>query len=215
MVAADPGKFEAAAADALRECDFVLSAVKVSQLPRDSAREVAVAGRSNAGKSSVINALCGQAALARTSKTPGRTQALNCFRLAPARYLIDLPGYGYAKVSQSQREHWGRELGHYFHAREPLRGLLLVLDIRRGLTPLDRQMIELLAARATPLHCLLNKADKLGRGEARRTLRTVQEALAGSGVTAGAQLFSATRREGLDECRAVLARWLALPTASA
>ncbi len=214
MVAGDPAKFEvdngsSAFAHSLRAARFVLSANRVAQLPADSDAEVAFAGRSNAGKSSVINTLSCNARLARISKTPGRTQALNCFRLAPARYLIDLPGYGYAKVSHAQRNHWHHELGHYFASREALRGLVMVVDARRGLTELDWQMLELLSERRTPVHCLLNKVDKLASGAAHRTLRRAAEALRDHVGGASVQLFSASQRRGLDECYAVLARWLA------
>ncbi len=214
MVAGDPGKFEASgesprgafAYDAAR---FVLSAQKVAQLPPDSVSEVAFAGRSNAGKSSVINTLSRNAGLARISKTPGRTQALNCFRVAEGRYLIDLLGYGYAKVSHAQRNHWRHELGRYFLAREALRGLVLVVDIRRGLTELDWQMIDLLGERRTPLHCLLNKADKLGSNAAHNVVRSVRAELRERRGDAEVQLFSATRGRGIQACHAVLDGWLA------
>jgi len=213
MVAGDPAKFEAhngslQSGAACRAARFVLSASRVAQLPADSRAEVAFAGRSNAGKSSVINALSGNAKLARISKTPGRTQALNCFRLAPERYLIDLPGYGYAKVSHAQRNHWHHELGRYFLEREALRGLVLVVDARRGLSELDWQMIAMLRERRTPLHCLLNKADKLASNAAHRTLQRETSALQDQAGGATVQLFSASKRRGLEECYAVLAGWL-------
>ena len=213
MVAGDPAKFEAdrggaKSGFAYRGTTFVLSANKVTQLPADSEREVAVAGRSNAGKSSVINTLSRNAKLARISKTPGRTQALNCFRVAPGRYLIDLPGYGYAKVSRAQRNHWEAELGRYFFERPQLCGLILVVDIRRGLTELDWQMIELLRERQTPVHCLLNKADKLASGAAQRSLRAVRDELQRGAPNASAQLFSATKGSGLQACCDVLDGWL-------
>ncbi len=210
MVAGDPPKFEAPASGAAcRRAAFVLSAQRVSQLPDDSRCEVAFAGRSNAGKSSVINTLCANARLARTSRTPGRTQAINCFRVGEGHYLVDLPGYGYAKVSQAQRRHWGQELGRYFTTRAPLHGLLLVLDIRRLLTDLDWQMIHLAAEGGARLHCLLNKADKLSASAARRSLETVRASLTEAGVAAGVQCFSATRKAGVEDCYRVLDGWFA------
>ena len=181
----------------------------MAQLPADSDTEVAFAGRSNAGKSSVINTLSRNAKLARISKTPGRTQALNCFHVAEGRYLIDLPGYGYAKVSHAQRNHWHHELGRYFLEREALRGLVLVVDIRRGLTELDWQMIGLLGERGTPLHCLLNKADKLSSSAAHSSLQQVRRQLEDQAGNASVQLFSATKQRGLETCYEVLAGWLA------
>jgi GTP-binding protein len=214
MVAGDPAKNEADNGASqprwtCRSARFVLSASKVTQLPADSEAEVAFAGRSNAGKSSVINTLSGNAKLARISKTPGRTQALNCFRVASGRYLIDLPGYGYAKVSHAQRNHWHHELGRYFLERDALHGLLLIVDIRRGLTELDWQLIAMLRERRTPLHCLLNKADKLASNAAHNSLHRTRQQLREHAGNATVQLFSASKRRGIDECCEVLGGWLA------
>jgi GTP-binding protein len=188
---------------------FVLAAHRLAQLPADAGREVAVAGRSNAGKSSAINAITGVAALARVSKTPGRTQQLVVFELEPARRLIDLPGYGYAQVPEQLRLHWRATLDRYFRERQSLHGLLLAMDIRHPLTPFDRQMLAFCAARGLPCHVLLTKADKLGRGAAATTARQVARELAAIDSAHSVQRFSAVTRDGVGPARAVLSRWLA------
>jgi GTP-binding protein len=187
---------------------FVLAAHRLAQLPADAGREVAVAGRSNAGKSSAINAITGVAALARVSKTPGRTQQLVVFELEPARRLIDLPGYGYAQVPEALRQHWRATLDRYFRERQSLHGLLLAMDIRHPLTPFDRQMLGFCAARGLPCHVLLTKADKLGRGAATTTARQVAREFAAIDPAHSVQRFSAVTRDGVDAARAVLSRWL-------
>jgi GTP-binding protein len=146
---------------------FVTSANKVSQLPPDTGAEVAVAGRSNAGKSSAINAITQRKGLARTSKTPGATRLINFFELDAGRRLVDLPGYGYAKVSGAMREHWGSLLESYFAKRDTLQGTIIVMDVRHPLTDIDREMLELASSRDKPVHILLTKADKLGRPRCR------------------------------------------------
>lgn len=192
-------------ANPLAQAEFVLSANALAQLPKDGAAEVAFAGRSNAGKSTALNALCQHAGLARTSKTPGRTQHLVYFRVGEGRYLVDLPGYGYAKVPIAVRDHWQAFISRYFQVREPLAGLVLVMDIRHPLREYDQQMLDVAFKRHLPVHCLLTKADKLGRGEQSRTLLQVKKELAGR---ASVQLFSGSAKLGLDEARAVVLGWL-------
>lgn len=192
-------------ANPLAQAEFVLSANALAQLPKDGAAEVAFAGRSNAGKSTALNALCQHAGLARTSKTPGRTQHLVYFRVGEGRYLVDLPGYGYAKVPIAVRDHWQAFISRYFQVREPLAGLVLVMDIRHPLREYDQLMLDVAFKRHLPVHCLLTKADKLGRGEQTRTLMQVKKELAGR---ASAQLFSGSAKIGLDEARAVVLGWL-------
>jgi len=184
---------------------FLLSANALSQCPPDEGREVAVAGRSDAGKSSAINVIVNRRQLARTSKTPGRTQLINFFELRPSERLVDLPGYGFAKVKDALRDHWGELLSVYFERRESLCGLLLVVDIRRRLQDFDRQMLEFSALQTVPVHVLLTKADKLKRGQAADALRDVRNELAGSGLNSQCQLFSALKRDGVDEARGALA----------
>lgn len=192
-------------ANSLAQAEFVLSANALAQLPKDGAAEVAFAGRSNAGKSTALNALCQHGGLARTSKTPGRTQHLVYFRVGEGRYLVDLPGYGYAKVPIAVRDHWQAFIARYFQVREPLAGLVLVMDIRHPLREYDQLMLDVAFKRHLPVHCLLTKADKLGRGEQTRTLMQVKKELAGR---ASAQLFSGSAKIGLDEARAVVLGWL-------
>lgn len=187
---------------------FLSSANRPSQFVADRGREVAFAGRSNAGKSSAINAITGRKALARTSKTPGRTQLVNFFELGPERRLVDLPGYGYAKVPEAMRAHWGELMDAYFRQRESLAGLFLVMDCRRPLTDFDRQMLAFAEATGRPCRLLLTKADKLSRGVAKSTLLKVRREL---GEWAGVQLFSAVAGTGLEEARQALNGFLDLP----
>mgnify|MGYP006151945795 CR=1 FL=1 len=190
-----------------QKATFALSAAKVEQCPDDQGYEVAFAGRSNAGKSSALNALTNQKGLARVSKTPGRTQALNYFEIDPGRYLVDLPGYGYAKVPEAMREAWKGTINRYFHERASLKGLVVVMDIRHPLREYDLQMLDYAVERELPAHCLLTKADKLGRGEQGNTLLKVRKEL---GDRATVQVFSGESKLGVDEARAVVARWLEL-----
>lgn len=179
---------------------FLLSCARLEQLPADGLPELAFAGRSNAGKSSALNRLCGHNALARVSKTPGRTQMINLFEVPGGRFA-DLPGYGYAKVSQDLRRDWGELIGRYFKIRANLCGVVLIMDVRHPLMPLDRQMLDWAVRRGLPCHLLLTKADKLGFGAAKNTLLSVRKALPQlSNVTL--QLFSAQTGYGLDEFRA-------------
>ena len=187
------------------DAKFILSANAAAQFVPDEGSEVAVAGRSNAGKSSAINVIVNRRQFARTSKTPGRTQLVNFFELRPGQRLVDLPGYGFAKVSERVRRHWGQLLQDYFEQCESLNGLLLIVDIRRRLTEFDQQMLMLAGAVSLPVHVLLTKADKLKRGQAATALLQVQKEL---GERATAQLFSALDRRGEDEARAVLERFL-------
>lgn len=193
-----------------QQASFLISAAKVDQCPDDSGYEVAFAGRSNAGKSSALNTLT-HANLARTSKTPGRTQLLNFFRLDDERRLVDLPGYGYAKVPIPLKQHWQRHLEAYLGSRESLVGVVLLMDIRHPLTEFDRMMLDWSVASGMPLHILLTKADKLAFGAAKTALlKVAQDIRKGWGDEVGVQLFSAPKRLGIDEAYAVLARWLEL-----
>jgi GTP-binding protein len=202
-------------ANPLAQARFAFAAHNASQLPPDDCREVAFAGRSNAGKSTALNALCHQNALARTSKTPGRTQQLVYFEVAPARFLVDLPGYGYAKVPADLRAHWQEFINLYFRSRQALCGLVVVMDIRHPLREFDRQMLDYAAARDLPAHCLLTKADKLPRGQqGKALLETRRELHKAYGESFGVQLFSAETKAGVDEARAVLERWLGLESSA-
>jgi len=190
---------------AYEQVKFLTSANRTTQLPPDDGVEVAVSGRSNAGKSSAINVITGRKGLARTSKAPGATRLINFFELEPGRRLVDLPGYGFAKVPGAMREHWGELISAYFQRRESLRGAIVVMDVRHPLTANDRDMLAVALSRNVPVHVLLTKADKLGRGAARQALAGFLRD-AGKGVTA--QLFSALNGEGLEEARRMLERML-------
>lgn len=185
---------------------FIKSANALSQFPADQGVEVAVAGRSNAGKSSAINVIVNRRQFARTSKTPGRTQLVNFFSLREGQRLVDLPGYGFAQVSNAMRRHWGELLSDYFRVRTSLRGLLLIVDIRRQLQDYDRQMIAFAEDVNLPIHILLTKADKLKRGQAANAVLKVKKEI---GQRATVQQFSALNRQGEDEARQVLERFLA------
>lgn len=170
--------------------------------------EVAFAGRSNAGKSSAINTITRNGKLARTSKTPGRTQLINHFALDEDRYLVDLPGYGYAQVSKARQKQWQAAMTRYLMSRSSLRGLILVMDIRHPLTDADWSLIELQQSGESGLHVLLTKADKLSRNQAASALLQTQNALADAGVEATLQDFSALKKSGLEDAHAVLDQWL-------
>jgi GTP-binding protein len=186
---------------------FVTSAAEAHQLAPDVGREVAFAGRSNSGKSTAINSITQRSGLARVSRTPGRTQLINFFEVAADRRLVDLPGYGYAKVPERVRSHWLALMEHYFNVRESLVGLVLIVDSRRGFGAQDVAMLEWVLARGREAHVLLTKSDKLNRQESLRVLRETAEACSDTAVTA--QLFSAHAKTGFDEVRLVLDRWLA------
>jgi GTP-binding protein len=178
--------------------EFLTSSWQPHQFPPDEGAEVAFAGRSNAGKSSALNAITARKDLARTSKTPGRTQLINFFSIDTGRRLADLPGYGYAKVPEKMRQHWRELMSKYVETRDSLAGLVIVMDARRPLTDFDVQMIEWSQANGLDVHLLITKADKLGRGESMATLRAVRDAVK---ETATAQLFSAVTKTGVDEAR--------------
>ncbi|MBA1149466.1 YihA family ribosome biogenesis GTP-binding protein [Ectothiorhodospiraceae bacterium WFHF3C12] len=195
-----------------RKARFLLSAPDLRHLPPDTGLEVAFAGRSNAGKSSALNTVTGQKALARTSKTPGRTQQIVVFPVDEERALVDLPGYGYAKVPQKVREHWERALPAYLEERQALTGLVLIMDVRHPLTDFDRQMLAWCAHAGLAVHVLLTKADKLKFGRANDTLRTVRKTLDAEFPGTSVQLFSALKQTGVDEVHAKLDEWFGLAT---
>jgi GTP-binding protein len=186
---------------------FVTSAAEAHQFAPDTGREIAFAGRSNAGKSTAINAITQRTSLARVSRTPGRTQLINFFELTPERRLVDLPGYGFAKVPEKVRVRWLQLMQHYFNVRESLCGLMLIVDSRRGLALQDAALLEWLLARDRQAHILLTKADKLNRRDASGVLRETLEACRDTAVTA--QLFSAHAKQGIEEAQSVMDRWLA------
>lgn len=186
---------------------FHASAAHAGQCP-DTVREAAFAGRSNAGKSSAINALTRNGKLARTSRTPGRTQLINHFDVGDGRFLVDLPGYGYAQVSKSRQQAWKQAMTEYLVEREPLIGLVAVMDIRHPLQPVDWQLIEIQQEADVALHVLLTKGDKIARSERGRVLRRVSAELADEGVEATLQDFSALKHEGIADVHAVLDHWL-------
>lgn len=187
---------------------FVAGAVDLAQLPGSSLAEVAFAGRSNAGKSSAINTLLNRKRLAFVSRTPGRTQQLNFFDLGAHRYLVDLPGYGYAKISHAERDRWGHVLPAYLQHRQPLRGLVVIMDIRQPLTELDELLFATFAPTGKPVHALLTKTDKLSGAAAQAALIKVRSQLKARGTGASCQLFSSLTGEGLAEAQAVVAVWL-------
>ncbi len=184
---------------------FLKSASALHQCPADLGAEVAFCGRSNAGKSSAINMLTGQRKLARTSKTPGRTQLINFFSLSGQQRLVDLPGYGYAKVPTALKAHWHQHLDEYLRNRQCLKGLILLMDIRHPLREFDEMMLQWSESANMPLHILLTKADKLKRGARNNTLFKTREALPRS-VTI--QLFSSTNRIGLKQLTSLMSAWL-------
>jgi len=190
---------------------FHVSVAHVRELPRDSLAEVAFAGRSNAGKSSAINTLCNHRRLAFVSKLPGRTQLLNFFRVAEGRYLVDLPGYGFAKAPKAQQMQWQDLIGGYLAGSSHLRGLVLIMDIRHPLTELDWSLLEWFRPSGKPVHVLLSKSDKLARGPARQALDGVRTSLREAGFQVSVQLFSSLKRMGMDEAEGVIRAWLGVP----
>ena len=184
---------------------FLKSASRLDQCPQDDQLEAAFCGRSNAGKSSAINALTRQRKLARTSKTPGRTQLFNFFTLPDGSRLVDLPGYGYAKVPISLKEHWHHHLDDYLRNRETLRGLVLLMDIRHPLKDFDHMMLDWSTQAELPLHILLTKADKLKRGAQKNAFFSVKKSIP---EVVSLQLFSSLEKTGLDELSAKLDSWL-------
>jgi len=194
-----------------RRASFLISAGKASQFPDVDCAEVAFAGRSNAGKSSAINTLCDQKSLARISKTPGRTQLINFFGLDEGRSLVDLPGYGYAKVPIKVRDEWQRLMESYLGKREQLRGLVVIMDIRHPLKEYDLKMLEWCEYMHTPVHVVLTKADKLKRGPASNQVLMVKKAIKDAGYDVTVQMFSALKKTGLEELQTVLNDWFELP----
>ena len=194
-----------------QQASFLQSATTRKTMPEESGLEIAFAGRSNAGKSSVINRVCSQKSLARTSKTPGRTQLINFFQLQDANFLVDLPGYGYAKVPEAIKLEWQKFIESYLTQRNTLRGMVLVMDIRHPMTDYDQAMLRWAQNRRLPVHVLLNKSDKLTRGAGMNVLLQVRKMLAENGM-ASVQMFSALKKQGLDECWEVLDKWLGKET---
>lgn len=186
---------------------FTSSAERLDQCP-DAVVEVAFAGRSNAGKSSAINTITRNGKLARTSKTPGRTQLINHFEVEDQRFLVDLPGYGYAQVSKAKQKAWQASMLRYLSRREALRGLVIVMDIRRPLQDSDWSMIELQQESHAELHLLLTKADKLSRSAQNQSVLDVQKQMRDAGISATIQDFSALKGTGLDDMHKVLDHWL-------
>jgi GTP-binding protein len=188
------------------QASFLTSANQPTQFVADEGAEVAFSGRSNAGKSSAINTIVNQRNFARTSKSPGRTQLVNFFSLGESKRLVDLPGYGYARVPQSVQRHWQTLMGAYFEERESLAGVFAIVDIRRELTDFDWQMIDWANEINCPIHVLLTKSDKLTRGAAANTLLKLRKELQNKATI---QLFSALKRTGDEEARVVLDKMLA------
>ncbi|MBQ0714947.1 MAG: YihA family ribosome biogenesis GTP-binding protein [Paraperlucidibaca sp.] len=199
---------------ALSRAQFQISAPTLALCPPEMGHEVAFAGRSNAGKSTAINILTRQKQLARASKTPGRTQLINFFALDEERRLVDLPGYGYAKVPIAMKLAWQKHLAHYLRERHTLRGLILLMDLRHPLSSFDRNMLDWAKQRNLAVHILLTKADKLNRGPAITALIAVRKSLKELNYEGSVQLFSATTRIGLDEAALQIGEWLQMPMPS-
>jgi GTP-binding protein len=191
-----------------QSAQFLTSAGKFSQCPADSGWEVAFAGRSNAGKSSAINCLTGNRKLARTSKTPGRTQLLNFFSLSESQRLVDLPGYGFAKVPVAVKREWTKQLEAYLQQRQCLRGMILLMDVRRPLQEFDQLLLGWALEASMPVHILLTKADKLKKGPANSALLKVRAQLKEHEELFSVQLFSSLKRTGLDQLKTALDAWL-------
>lgn len=190
------------------QAHFMISAAQLSGTPADQGKEIAFAGRSNAGKSSAINTITRQKSLARTSKTPGRTQLLNFFAINEDHRFVDLPGYGYAKVPEKIKKQWYQLMESYLHNRKSLCGIILVMDIRHPLTEFDWQMINWCKHAGLPLHVLLTKTDKLKYGAAKNTLLKVEKELKTLELPVSIQLFSALKRMGIDDAHMVFDDWL-------
>lgn len=190
-----------------RQAKFLLSVAKFTQLPADDGCEIAFAGRSNAGKSSVLNVLTDQKSLARVSKTPGRTQLINFFQLTEHQRLVDLPGYGYAQVAESVKRHWQNLLDNYLNKRQCLTGLVVIMDIRHPLKEFDQHMLAWAEQKQLAVHIVLNKSDKLGRSGSNQAKFKVLKAV-GKSDRVTCQTFSALKKDGLTELQEQLTRWL-------
>lgn len=195
---------------------FFTTVNHLKDLP-DTPAEIAFVGRSNAGKSSAINTLCNHVRLAYVSKTPGRTQHINFFELSSGRFMVDLPGYGYAQVPEAVRAHWVKLLGDYLQTRRQLLGLVLIMDARHPLKPLDIQMLDFFHLTGRPVHILLSKADKLSKNEQIKTLSSVKKSLNPfmQRQTITLQLFSSLKKQGIDEVNRVVAQWFEADSARA
>ena len=191
-----------------RGATFYITAHHLSDLPPPLGAEIAFAGRSNAGKSSAINTLVDHNRLAFVSKTPGRTQQINFFSLPGGVFLVDLPGYGYAKVQRDLRAHWEQLLSTYLQTSASLFGMVLIMDARHPLTPLDRQMLNWFASTGKPVHVLLSKSDKLSRQQGQKTLREVQAELRNYADNYTTQLFSSSKKQGMEEAEEIIGGWL-------
>lgn len=195
----------------LNKATFIISAPDIHRLPEDTGIEVAFAGRSNAGKSSALNTLTNQKNLARTSKTPGRTQLINVFEVAEGQRLIDLPGYGFAKVPIEMKKKWQKALGEYLEKRESLKGLVVLMDIRHPLKDLDKDLIEWAADSELPVLALLTKADKLSQGKASTEVLKVKKALKSLNADIKVQAFSSLKKTGLEQANNCICQWLSYP----
>ena len=184
---------------------FLKSASNITECPDDIGAEIAFVGRSNSGKSSAINVITNQKNLARISKTPGRTQLINFFEIDESRRLVDLPGYGYAKTSKAQQKEWGLMIGEYLKCRQTLKGIILIIDIRRGLMELDHDFLDFYLPMNKPLHILLTKSDKLKKQACRKSLDSVESIV---GEVSSIQLFSSLKKSGSDEARERLLKLL-------
>ena len=193
---------------------FILGTPDTRRAPPDTGIEIAFAGRSNAGKSSALNVITGQRALARISKAPGRTREINFFGIDGDLRLVDLPGYGYARVARSVKEQWQANISRYLETRKSLGGVILLMDVRHPLKDTDQQVLGWCHAAGLPTHVLLTKADKLKRGPAKNTLIQVRRQLGELCPGAGVQLFSSHNRDGVEQARAVLDEWLGLTTSA-
>ena len=193
-----------------RNAGFLTSAAKLKQSPQDTGYEIAFAGRSNAGKSSAINTLCDQKALARTSKTPGRTQLLNFFSIDDDRRIVDLPGYGFAKVSENIKRQWQGTLADYLEHRQCLQGIFLMMDCRHPMKDNDRQMLEWAAHIGLPVHILLTKADKLKKGPAKNSLLDVKKHIKLLSENFTVQLFSSLKKNGIDTAHQKMDEWFSI-----
>lgn len=191
----------------LHRAAFTISAPDIRKLPQDTGIEVAFAGRSNAGKSSALNTLTNQKSLARTSKTPGRTQLINVFEIAPNKRLIDLPGYGFAKVPLEMKKKWQKALGEYLEKRDCLKGLVVLMDIRHPLKDLDLDLIHWAADSEIPVLALLTKADKLSQGKRSAEVLKVKKELAKLNADIKVQAFSSLKRTGAEQANTVICDW--------